>query len=71
MGKSDFRLSLNAIRKANERLVSHGNIVTYSAKGAGISVKTRVDGVEKVREISRSEINKSYSKALKSYATKI
>lgn len=71
MERSDFKLSLNAIRKANERLVSHGSLVAYSAKGSGIAVRTRVDGVEKVREISKSEINKSYSKALKSYATKI
>lgn len=72
MRKSDFKLSLNAIRKANEKLSTYGSGIAYSApKNAGITIKTRIDGVERVREISKSDISKSYSKALKSYATKI
>ena len=71
MRKSDFKLSLNAIRRANEKLVTHGSVVAYSAKGDGIAVKTRINGVDRIREISKNDISKSYSKALKSYATKI
>ncbi len=71
MRKSDFKLSLNAIRRANEKLATHGSIVSYSAKGDGITVKTRIDGVERIREISKNDISNSYSKALKSYAAKI
>ena len=67
-----FITSPNTIRNANKSLVSNG--VNFNAKrnySVVITVRTTVNGVIQIREITKEKINAAYEKSLKSYAEKL
>lgn len=66
------KISPGTIRSANNDLMLNG--VDFSARKhyrGKITVKTTVNGVVNIREISKEEINEAYAKALEEYAEKL
>lgn len=67
-----LRVTTESIRRANSSLVARGVDFTVKHNYSGIIVaKTNLNGVVRVREISKERINESYEKALKMYAEKL
>jgi hypothetical protein len=67
-----YRVSSNVIKKANRNLVVKGipNNLKNSYNGV-ITTNIIIDGVPKVREISKEKIHDAYSKSLEEYAKKL
>ena len=67
-----IRVTTESIRRANSSLVARGVDFTAKHNYSGVIVaKTSLNGVVRVREISKDRINESYEKALKMYAEKL
>jgi hypothetical protein len=67
-----LRVTTESIRRANSSLVARGIDFTAKHNYSGVIVaKTNLNGVLKVREISKEKITESYEKALKMYAEKL
>lgn len=67
-----LRVTTESIRRANSSLVARGVDFTVKHNYSGVIVaKTNLNGVVRVREISKERINESYEKALKMYAEKL
>jgi len=67
-----FKISPNAIRKANISLVNNGVDLRVRNDYRGvITVKTNLNGVVRIREISKEKIIEAYDKSLKDYAAKL
>lgn len=67
-----LRVTTESIQRANSSLVARGVDFTVKHNYSGIIVaKTNLNGVVRVREISKERINESYEKALKMYAEKL
>ena len=67
-----LRVTTESIRRANISLVARGVDFTVRHNYSGVIVaKTNLNGVVRVREISKERINESYEKALKMYAEKL
>ncbi|GIQ58894.1 MULTISPECIES: hypothetical protein [Flavobacterium] len=67
-----FKISPEAIRKANTSLVNNGIDLRVRDNYRGIiTVRTNLNGVLRVREISKQKIIEAYDKSLKDYAAKL
>ncbi|MEY2923093.1 MAG: hypothetical protein RL108_1719 [Bacteroidota bacterium] len=67
-----LKVTTESIRRANSSLVARGVDFTVKHSYSGVIVaKTNINGVLRVREISKEKINESYEKALKMYAEKL
>lgn len=72
MATLKFKISPEAIRKANNSLIIKGIDSSVRDNYSGvITTRTIVGGSVKIREISKQEINDAYAKALKQYAAKL
>jgi len=73
MEELKFKISPGTIRKVNRMLIANNDVRSENAgnyKGV-ITVKTIIDGIVRIREISREEINEAYGKSLNEYAAKL
>ncbi|MEO4006250.1 hypothetical protein [Flavobacterium sp. CAU 1735] len=73
MQELKFKISPGTIRKVNRMLIANNDVClenTGNYKGV-ITVKTIINGIVRIREISRAEINEAYGKSLKEYAAKL
>ncbi|KPH11848.1 hypothetical protein [Chryseobacterium sp. ERMR1:04] len=72
MKKLNFKISPSTIRKANKNLIFNGIDASVKEAYTGIiTARSRLNGVVKVREISKDKISEAYGKSLKSYAEKL
>lgn len=73
MQELKFKISPGTIRKVNRMLIANNDVRSENVgnyKGV-ITVKTIIDGIVRIREISREEINEAYGKSLNEYAAKL
>ncbi|THF50622.1 hypothetical protein E6C50_10390 [Flavobacterium supellecticarium] len=66
MQELKFKISPGTIRKVNRMLIANNDVRSENVgnyKGV-ITVKTIIDGIVRIREISREEINEAYGKSL-------
>lgn len=67
-----FKISPETIRRANHSLIVEGVELKVRENYTGvITAKTTLNGVVRMREISKEKINQAYEKSLKEYAEKL
>lgn len=67
-----LKVTTESIRRANSNLVAKGIDFTVRYNYNGVIVaRTTLNGIVKVREISKEKINEAYEKSLKLYAEKL
>ncbi len=71
MNTLNIKISPQTIRKANSSLVLSGvNSIKEHFSGV-ITVRTTLNGIVKIREITKEKIKEAYGKSLKEYAEKL
>ncbi|MFN3782538.1 MAG: hypothetical protein ACK4R6_01355 [Spirosomataceae bacterium] len=63
-----LKVTTESIRRANSSLVSNGIKQNYNGT---IVAKSTINGIIRIREISKDKINESYEKALRMYGEKL